>query len=131
MSSHQNSCCSTAPGSKSVRQVLTFRPDIDIVETADELVITADVPGAGREDLDIRFENGTLTLQATVAPRHAETAGWLAREYGVGDFHRSLELGESIDAERISADIADGVVTIRLPKAAAVKPRKIEVRAAS
>jgi HSP20 family protein len=106
----------------------SFRPDIDIYETRDEIVLVADVPGASGDDIDLNFENGVLDLHARVRPRRAENAAYLVQEYGVGDFHRSFQVSEDVDSSRISAEISGGVLTVRLPKAAAARPRKIEVR---
>lgn len=104
-----------------------YRPNVDIVETAEELLVLADVPGLRAEDLDINFEEGTLTLHGRVPPRQAEGTNYLVREYGVGDFYRSFQVSEHVDAARIHAEYADGVLTLHLPKTEAVKPRKIAV----
>lgn len=106
----------------------SFRPDIDIYETRDEVVLVADVPGASGEDIDLSFENGVLDVHARIHPRRPENAAYLSREYGVGDFHRSFQVSEDVDSSGISAEINGGVLTVRLPKVAAAKPRKIEVR---
>lgn len=105
-----------------------FCPNVDILETADELTVYADVPGLRSEDVDVQFENGTLTILGKVQERQTENVPYLRREYGVGDFYRTFQVSESIDASRISADLADGVLTLHLPKQDAVKPRKIAVR---
>ena len=110
-----------------VRQGFTYVPPVDIVELADELVLTAEVPGARSQDIDIKYENGLLTLQAKVQPRHTEKMNYLLREFGVGDYCRSFEIGEGIDAEKIAAEVRQGVLTIHLPKSEATKPRRISV----
>ena len=79
-----------------------YRPDVDILEVADELVVHADVPGARSEDIDINFEDGALTIYAKIAERPV-TGPVLLREYGVGDFRRTFRVSEQIDAGRISA----------------------------
>lgn len=106
-----------------------FQPHVDILEKPDELLVLADMPGVSAEDVDIEFENGTLTIDGRVAERRPAGRGYLVREYGVGDFHRSFQVSESIDAQRITAECRDGVLTLHLPKVEAVKPRKIAVRA--
>lgn len=106
---------------------LRFRPDVDILERPDELTVLADMPGTRAEDVDIQFENGTLTLHAKVGERGSEEIGYLSREYGVGDFHRTFEVSEIVDSARISAEYEDGVLILHLPKTEAVKPRKIAV----
>ncbi len=105
-----------------------FRPNVDILERADELLVQADVPGAKGGGIDIDFDGGTLTIHAKVEPRQPAETEYLVREYGVGDFYRTFEISEAVDASKISADYADGVLTLHLPKAEAVKPRKIAVK---
>lgn len=110
--------------------VRVYRPDVDVLEREHEVLVLADMPGARAEAIDIRYEAGTLTLQAPVELRAAADRAWLLREYGVGEFRRSFEVGESLDTGRISAEYADGVLTIHLPKVEAVRPRTIPVRTA-
>ncbi len=106
-----------------------YRPNVDILETKDELVLLADVPGAESDGIDINFEDGMLTLLAKVTPRQHDDVEYLTREYGIGDYYRTFQVSESIDASKISAEYADGVLTLHLPKTEAVKPRKITVNA--
>jgi len=105
-----------------------FTPRVDILETGDELVLFADVPGARPDDLDLRFEKGELTVQARCSPR-GQDANFLMCEYGVGDFHRVFSISDAIDSSRIAAEIKNGVLTVHLPKSEAVKPRRIAVQA--
>jgi HSP20 family protein len=104
-----------------------YRPDVDILELADELVVNADVPGARAEDIDIHFEDGSLTIYAKVAGRPTSGTA-LLREFGVGDFRRTFRVNEQIDPSRISAQYRDGVLTLHLPKAEKARPRKIQVQ---
>jgi HSP20 family protein len=106
-----------------------YRPNVDIVEQNDELLVVADVPGASPESIDVKFEDGMLEIEAAVPPRRSDGEGYLLREYDVGDYYRSFQVSEAVDAGRISAQYADGVLTLRLPKAESVKPRKIAVAA--
>jgi len=110
------------------RSGLHYRPNVDIIESKDELTVLADLPGVRPQDLDINFERGTLTLHGRVRPRQDEDTQFLLLEYGVGDFYRTFEVSECIDAGRIHAELADGVLKLHLPKVEAAKPRKIEVR---
>ena len=105
----------------------TFIPRFDIWEGDDELLLYGDLPGVAVEDLDIRFENSELTIHGAVKQRHG--GEFLFGEYGVGDFHRTFTVGETIDAEKISAEMNGGVLTLRLPKSEKVKPRRIKVNA--
>ena len=105
----------------------TFVPRFDILERGDELILYGDLPGVGPDDLEVRFEDGQLIVHGRVAPRHAECE-FLGGEYGIGDFYRVFAIGEAIDAEKISAELNRGVLTLHLPKSEAVKPRKIAVQ---
>lgn len=109
------------------RETVTFTPRVDIIETPEELLLYADVPGVKPEDVDVRFENGELILHGKCNPRHP-TTNQLMNEFEVGDFYRVFTLNESIDAEKIVAELKQGVLTVHLPKSEAVKPRKIMVK---
>lgn len=112
------------------RNVKAYRPDVDVYESEREVLLVVDLPGARAEAIDVRCENGTLTLAAKVEPRDAEGRRYLLREYGVGDFYRSFHLADSIDASRISGDFADGVLALHLPKVAAAQPTRVAIRSA-
>jgi HSP20 family protein len=118
------------PGAERTRSNVCFRPNVDIIETKDDLQLVADMPGVKSDSIDIRFEDGLLTVHGTVEPRWDEQSAMLLNEYGLGDFRREFRVSEQVDAGRISAAYADGVLRVTLPKAEAAKPRKIEVKAA-
>jgi HSP20 family protein len=107
---------------------VTYTPRCDILETADELTIYADLPGVQPGDVDVRFENGELAIYSKCAPRHEEVS-YLACEYGIGDYYRAFAINEAIDADKIAAELKHGVLTVHLPKSEAVKPKKIAVKA--
>lgn len=104
----------------------TYLPSFDIWEGEEELLIYGDLPGVSVENLEIRFENRELTIHGRVSPRRAER--YLYSEYGIGDFHRVFAIGEAIDAEKITAEMRNGVLKLHLPKSEKVKPRRIEVK---
>jgi HSP20 family protein len=104
-----------------------YTPRFDIVETADEVTLYGDLPGVRPEDLDVRFENQELVIHGKVADRGSIQNRCFEREYGIGDFHRTFALSEGIDAQGISAELKNGVLTLHLPKAEAIKARKIQV----
>ena len=106
-----------------------YRPNVDILEKGDELLVLADVPGARSNSIDVKFEDGMLEIQAAIEPRECDGHTCLLHEYDVGDYYRSFQVSEAIDAGKISAQYADGVLTLHLPKAEALKPRKIAVAA--
>jgi HSP20 family molecular chaperone IbpA len=106
-----------------------YRPNVDIIEKHDELLVLADMPGLGADLIDIRFEDGTLTIHGRVPPRQSADVRYLVREYGIGDFYRTFRVSEEIDASRISAEYRQGVLMLHMPKSEAVKPRTIAVKA--
>jgi HSP20 family protein len=104
-----------------------FTPRVDICETDKELTLFAEVPGARPEDVNLRYENGELLLQARVQPREEKRLP-LLQEFDEGDFYRAFTIHESINAGRIAAECKNGVLTVHLPKVEAVRPRQISVQ---
>ena len=106
----------------------TFKtPAVDIYETDDELVLVADVPGVAQDGTELGLEEGVLEV---TAHRRAGSNGREPdhEEYRPTGFYRAFRLSEEIDAEKIRAELKDGVLTVKLPKSARAKPRKIEVK---
>jgi HSP20 family molecular chaperone IbpA len=120
--------CEVTSQPERTRSGRAYVPVVDIVERNDELLLLADVPGASADGIDIDFERGQLTISARVEPRQNADTSYVLREYGVGDFVRTFQIGESVDASKIEAEVSGGVLTVHLPKAEAAKTRKIEVR---
>ncbi|MEE8142538.1 MAG: Hsp20/alpha crystallin family protein [Planctomycetota bacterium] len=105
----------------------SYFPDVDILETSEELLLLADLPGVSSGGLDVHFEKDVLSIAGRVQDRHPQPR-YLLREYGVGDFYRSFRISEGIDSENIVAELRDGVLTLRLPKVEAARPRKINIQ---
>jgi HSP20 family molecular chaperone IbpA len=101
-------------------------PPVDIYETAEGLVVKADLPGVAREGLDVRVENNLLTIRGKAV--HAALGDPIYREYDLLNFFRQFELNDRVDQLKISAELKHGVLTLNLPKAEEAKPRKIEVK---
>lgn len=116
------------PFAEHTRSGTYFRPAVDIIEKAEELLVLADIPGADPKAIDIRFEDHTLTLHAKVPGRQSSDTQYVTQEYDVGDFYRVFQVGETIDPHKISAEYHDGVLTLHLPKTDAARPRKIQVK---
>ena len=108
------------------REAEIFQPAVDVCDRGAEVTIVADVPGARPDGIDVSFDDGVLTVHATVALRPLPGRE-VAREYGIGDYRRAFRLGEGFDASQITAECRAGVLTVRVPRLAAVRPRKIEV----
>ncbi len=106
-----------------------WTPAVDVKEEADRFVISADVPGVSREDIDITMENGILTIKGErKLAQDGQREGYRRSERLFGAFYRRFALPAGADAEHISAACTNGVLEIVIPKEEAVKPRRIEVR---
>lgn len=103
------------------------RPRVDVFENDASYVIVADMPGVATDALDVRFEGGELRIQGARRPHARGTA--LHEETRSLDFARVFSMPEGIDGDAVEASLAQGVLTVRLPKSASKRPRKIEVRA--
>jgi HSP20 family protein len=104
-----------------------FVPTTDIFETEDALTVVLEVPGVGRDAIDINVENDVLKIEAKIDPSQYEGMEPLYTEYNVGHFARSFTLSNKIDRQQISAKLEDGVLTLSLKKAMEAMPRKISV----
>jgi len=105
-----------------------YRPNVDVVEKGDELLLLVDLPGVNPGEIDIDFKDNVLALTGRAESRQSEDTKFLLHEFGVGDYYRTFQLSDDIDASRITAEFNDGVLTLHLPKVEAVKPRKINVQ---
>lgn len=105
---------------------LTFRPNFDVADCGSELVLIADIPGSAAEKIDVSFDDGVLAIAATVCGR-PQAGNPIRQEYGVGDYRRSFQIGEGFDGSQIAAAYRNGVLTVRVPRLAAVRPRTIPV----
>jgi HSP20 family molecular chaperone IbpA len=113
------------------QQQPTTRPRVDVFENAHEYLVVADVPGVAKDGLDVRFESGELRIEAhrSKPPTQEAQGSLLAEEYRIGDYRRAFAMPDGIDADKIEAELAHGVLRVHLPKSAAKRPRKIAVRA--
>jgi HSP20 family protein len=104
----------------------TFNPAIDVRASDTEVALVCDVPGVKQEDLEITLANHVLTIKGT---RRFDTRDneqvMLGRAYG--SFSRSYTLPDALDDEKLAAQLADGVLTIRIPKLPKAQPRKIQI----
>jgi HSP20 family molecular chaperone IbpA len=101
-------------------------PAVDIYETAEGLVVKADLPGVSKDGLDVRVENNLLSIRGRAS--HAAPGEPVYREYELVNFFRQFELNDKVDQQRISAELKHGVLTLSLPKAEEAKPRRIDVK---
>jgi HSP20 family protein len=105
-----------------------FTPAVDIYEADEGMILMADLPGVDKGDLHISLEEDTLTIEADVQ-KPADSGSYLLNEYRVGRFYRQFKISSDFDREKIQANLKDGELKLVLPKAEALKPRKITVSA--
>jgi HSP20 family protein len=103
-------------------------PAINVWDDGEQLVAEAELPGLQQEELDISVVGSELTIKGERKSAADEGTSYHRRERGTGPFTRVLRLPVEVDADRVSATLRDGVLTIQLPKAEAAKPRKINVQ---
>jgi HSP20 family protein len=109
--------------------VRVFLPNTDIFETEDALTVVMEMPGVNREHADITVEDDVLSVSGRIDFSKYENLQPVYTEYNVGHYRRSFSLApNSFDEHRISAEMTDGVLTLTLPKAERVKPRKIPLK---
>jgi HSP20 family protein len=103
-------------------------PAVDIKETENDLILKADVPDVDMKDIDVRVENGTLTLRGERKFETEKSEGsWHRVERSYGSFERAFTLPETVNFDAVKADYKNGVLTITLPKKEVAKPRQIKV----
>jgi HSP20 family protein len=105
-----------------------FAPSFEVRETKDAYVFTADVPGVAEKDLDVQLKGDVLTISGERKRESTEEgARYFAVERAYGRFSRAFSLPEGTDGEHVTADVKDGVLTLRVPKKAEVQPRRIAI----
>lgn len=106
----------------------TWIPPVDVEEVGDSLVLRAELPGVKREDIDVSFTDGVLTLKGERQfEKESQEKTWHRIERSYGSFVRSFTMPRSVDPSGISADFKDGVLEIRVPKREESKPRQIRI----
>lgn len=108
------------------RPIPTVTPVVDIYENDDEILLHADMPGVGKDKITVNVDNGTLTITGL---RELETKGattW--DEFGNVEFRRNFSVPQTIDVEKVNAELKDGVLRLHLPKSEAAKPKQIEIK---
>ncbi|MFU8803414.1 MAG: Hsp20/alpha crystallin family protein [Bradymonadaceae bacterium] len=109
------------------REGIYFKPDVDIYETDQALVVLADMPGCTGKDVELDVRDNLLTITGSIRPVEDRWTP-LYTEYRTGHFMREFRLGQQIDQTKISAELNDGVLRLTLPKAEHAQPRKIQVK---
>jgi len=106
-------------------EALYIAPPVDIFETEDALTVIADLPGVGKEAVDIRVEDDILTIKGKADYKRPENM--ILEEFDLHGYFRQFQLSDEVDQSKISAETKNGVLTITLPKAEKSKPKRIKV----
>lgn len=104
-----------------------FIPAVDVLETINELILLADMPGVDSKNVDIDLRNNQLTITGRVNAPEGDKEVSLYKEFNWGDYFRQFTLSDTIDQAKITAKMEEGVLRLTLPKVAQAKPQKIKV----
>ncbi len=104
-----------------------WTPPVDLFETAESFVLTAEVPGLAREHIEIHAEQGRVVIRGERVNGHVPCEQYHRVERGHGRFSRAFSLPEPIEIDQVAADLKDGVLTVTLPKAAGRGSRRVDV----
>jgi HSP20 family protein len=111
-----------------VGQNLEFVPRFDVKETQDAYVINADLPGVKDEELNVSLNGNRLTISGTREEEHREEGeSYYAMERSHGSFGRTFTMPDGVDAESVTADLKQGVLTVRVPKKPEAQPKRIAI----
>jgi HSP20 family protein len=123
-----NTLFDTPPQNGGAAAVRRWIPAMDLVETDEEFVLRADLPGLSQEDVNVELEDNVLTVSGERKSEHEERKeGYYRVERASGAFSRSLTLPEGVDASAIKAGFDKGVLEVRIPKPEERKPRKVAI----
>ena len=114
---------------RETEQRRALRPPVDIYEEAEAITVKADLPGVSRDRLEVHVDGDNLTIEGEAAIDMPEEMEALYADVNVTRYRRSFTLSKELEAQKISAEMKDGELTLRLPKRAEVQPRKIAISA--
>lgn len=104
-------------------------PPVNIIDSGEDLEVTAEAPGLKLENIDVSIVGDTLTIRGErISEEPAQDAPYYRRERPYGSFARTLQLPQEVDGDKAEARYSEGVLSIRIPKAPEVKPRRVEIR---
>ncbi len=113
---------------ESTRNLRQVAPLVDIYENNDEILLHAEMPGVQKDQIAINIDNGNLTLSGLRTLASDGATEWA--EFGDVEYQRVFSVPQTIDVEKVKAELKDGMLALHLPKSEAAKPKTIEVKAA-
>ena len=125
----ENQAAARTSGEKSLatrEETRYIVPPVDIYETDDALTVVVDLPGVGKDSVDVRVEDNVLTIKGNAD--YEPPANLLLGEFSLQGYYRQFQLSDEVNQSRISAESKNGVLTIHLPKAEKSKPKQIKVK---
>jgi HSP20 family protein len=105
-----------------------YTPATDITESSDALTVVMEIPGVEQKDVNLSLENDVLRVDARIDFSKYEGMEPVYSEYNVGHYTRAFTLSSKVDQSKITAKLADGVLTLTLPKVQEAIPRKIQIK---
>lgn len=114
-------------GVENVKQRAAVVPNVDVYENASEILLVVDLPGVSKEGLQIDLDKDQLTIEAR--RRTTQEQRLHSQEFRALDYRRSFAIPIGIDRDKVDAELKAGILTLRLPKSDALRPRQIQVRA--
>ena len=127
MSENSELVASGKQAGEMVRQLPVAAPAVDIYENDAEILLHADMPGVQKDDISGHIDNGKMILTGVRRLQAAGAAAW--QEFGEVEYRRTFAVPQSIDVNKVHAELRDGVLRLHLPKSEAARPRQIEIRA--
>ncbi len=109
----------------------TYVPSVDITETEDALRVWADLPGVDEKSVEVRLEQGLLSIEGHLSLEGYEDLSPVYTEYNVGNFVRRFRVPSSLDTARIEGKMANGVLELTIPRSESARPRRVEITAGS
>ena len=113
---------------RAVSQESTLRPAVDILETDDGITLRADMPGVSKDRLNVRVDGANLLVEGRIGISPQDQLQALYADVRAAVYRRNFMLSNEFEADKIDANLEDGVLTVRIPKRAELRPRRIEVR---
>jgi len=115
-------------GAEHTRDRKVFIPPVDIVESKDAIILTADMPGVDEKNVSVTLEKGVLSVLGEVEPASVKDRKLAYAEYEIGDYERAFTLSDEIDQDRIEATVKNGILRLVLPKTETARARRIPVK---
>ena len=125
-----NNLTQTNEGATKARQEPALLPPVDVVEDANGIWLYADLPGVPKDKLGLRVDGDQLTIEGEMALPVSKDMSAVHAEVTSSRYHRTFTLSKELDADKVQAELSQGSLRVRIPKAAHAQPRRITVQVA-